>query len=131
MGAWQRPSRSPRVGPAPGPHTSHLAAIFGGTRRTVQEPFSGLSMTACFGGCDLDLRRATIQAGSEAVIDVFALFGGHEIRVPDEWRVIFDVTNVAAAVDDRRGTIVHPETGIAPPTLRIRGTLIASGLTVR
>ena len=131
MRAWNRPPQSERVGPGPGPHASHLAAIFGGTRRTVQEPFTGLSMTACFGGCDLDLRRATIPAGSEAVVDVFAAFGGHEIRVPDEWRVVFDVTNIAAGVDDRRGSIAYPETGVPPPTLRIRGTLIASGLTVR
>ena len=38
------------------------------------------------GGCEIDLRHAKI-AGSEAVFDAFAMWGGVEIKVPEDWAV--------------------------------------------
>ena len=40
-----------------------------------------------FGGFELDLRQADIE-GAEAVIEVNALFGGGEIKVPETWHVV-------------------------------------------
>jgi predicted membrane protein len=39
------------------------------------------------GGVEVDLRQASI-AQPEAVLDVFAMWGGVEVRVPGDWEVV-------------------------------------------
>jgi predicted membrane protein len=64
-----------------------LWTVFGGGRRMIDsQDFRGGEVTAIFGGYELDLTRAAI-AGDSAVIDVNAVFGGVEIRVPETWTV--------------------------------------------
>ena len=76
-------------GPSLDPSESVSSFTFmGGVKRTSNaNPFRHSDLTAIWGGCDLDLRQATIPPGEEAAIDVFALMGGHKIRVPEEWAV--------------------------------------------
>ena len=57
------------------------------TRRT----FRGADLTAVMGGCEIDLRQASIAPGTEAVIDVFAFWGGIDIKVPEDWTVVIRV----------------------------------------
>lgn len=47
--------------------------------------FSGGSVSAVFGGTDVDLRNAGLADGAE--LEVFTAFGGVEIRVPEGWNV--------------------------------------------
>ena len=62
-------------------------AVLGGVSRGNNSPaFRGGELTAVMGGCELDLRHAAIDG--EAVIDVFALWGGIEVRVPEDWTVV-------------------------------------------
>ena len=65
------------------------AAAFLGRRR-APEPVGGTSAagprSAFMGGVDLDLREADIAEG-RAVIHVFAMMGGVDIRVPEDWTV--------------------------------------------
>jgi hypothetical protein len=62
-------------------------AFLGGVERTVRsKDFRGGSFVAFMGGCEIDLRGATITRG-EAVIDVTVMWGGIEIKVPTDWRV--------------------------------------------
>jgi hypothetical protein len=70
-------------------------AVFGGCKTgpvaapgATQTEFKGGSAMAVFGGCEIDLRHATLPDGGAAVIDVFAMFGGIEIKVPDDWLVV-------------------------------------------
>jgi hypothetical protein len=130
LDAWRRQSghdAAPRVSP----HASHLVAIFGGSRRQVQEhPFLGASMTACFGGCELDLRHSDIPAGGEAVIELFALFGGHEIKVPEHWDVVLEATPIAAGVEDKRSRR-YATPNPTRPRVVVKGMLVFSGLTLR
>jgi predicted membrane protein len=63
-------------------------AIFGGIeRRITTQDFQGGSVTAIFGGVELDMSEANMQK-EEATLDVNAVFGGVEIRVPDSWQVV-------------------------------------------
>lgn len=64
--------------------------------------FRGGKVTAVMGGARIDLTNATIEQGGVAVVDVFNVFAGTEIRVPADWQVDVDATVVAAGVNDQR-----------------------------
>ena len=55
--------------------------------KNVSDNFRGGSLVAIFGGIDLDLREAIISKDG-AKIDVTTAFGGMNIIVPSEWRVV-------------------------------------------
>jgi predicted membrane protein len=62
-------------------------ALLGGVQRTLSaQDFRGGNATAILGGCEVDLGRASMEAG-EAVINACAIWGGIEIRVPADWVV--------------------------------------------
>ena len=64
-----------------------LLQFMGGTKTVITTAdFKGGQATAVMGGCEIDLRRAKI-AGGEAVFDAFAMWGGVEIKVPEDWAV--------------------------------------------
>ena len=116
--------------------TGSLFAVLSESKRMARggEPFRGAGMTAIMGGCVLDLRQATMAPGEEAIVDVLAVMGGHEIVVPPAWTVIPDVVPVMAGVEDKRlpvpvDTSVPP--AMAPPRLVIRGFLLMAGLTIK
>lgn len=78
--------RAPRVG-VTSESSLGIWAVFSGVKRRIDSPaFTGGEILAVFGGVNLDLRSADIQA-DEAVIEANATFGGIEIRVPDTWSV--------------------------------------------
>lgn len=54
----------------------------------ASQPFKGGRAMAVMGGCEVDLRRATLPEGGEAVVDVFVMWGGIEIKVPEDWEVV-------------------------------------------
>lgn len=63
-------------------------AFLSGFKRTCNSPnFRRGELTAIMGGCEVDLRPASIADG-EAVIQAFAFWGGVEIRVPPDWTVM-------------------------------------------
>ena len=70
-------------------------------RRWDGSPFRGGEMTAFMGGCELDLRQAEMAPGEDATIDVFAVMGGHEIRVPETWAVVTKAVPIMGGVEDR------------------------------
>ena len=77
------------------------SAIFGGVEKTIHsENFKGASVMAIFGGVELDLRDAKpIDTG--CVINVTTLFGGSEIRVPENWNVIVSGTPIFGGIEDK------------------------------
>ncbi len=61
--------------------------VMGGVKKASSAPdFQGGDAFAMMGGCEIDLRQASIQNGP-AVLDIFAVMGGIEIRVPESWAV--------------------------------------------
>jgi predicted membrane protein len=112
--------------------TSHLFAVFSETKRKLDgQPFEGATMTAVFGSCDLDLRRATIPPGEERVIELFGVFCGHKILVPSEWNVLLNVAPVMSeAKDDRVAPLAPPPLTGAPPRVIVRGFALLSEVKV-
>lgn len=104
-------------------------AIFGGfKRRVTTQAFKGGELTAIFGGYEVDLRQACIENG-QARIDVFVLFGGGEIRVPEGWEVVHRATAIAGALND--GTHHGPGPAEGRPRLVITGLILFGGTEVK
>lgn len=103
-----------------------LASVLGGTKRTSNAPaFRGGEFTALLGGVEIDLRHATM-GGAEAVVDVFAMWGGVVLRVPEGWVVESQVSAFLGGVEEK----TRPVAGAGAPCLVIRGIVIMGGLEV-
>jgi len=75
-----------------------LLQFMGGTKTVVTTTdFKGGQATAVMGGCEIDLRHASMPEGHPAVLDTFAFWGGIEIRVPDDWEVVTQGSAVLGA----------------------------------
>lgn len=101
-------------------------AFWSGSKRRVMSPlFKRADFTAVMGGIEVDLRSAA-AAGGEAVIDVFVVMGGLEIRVPPDWVVSNQIVAVMAGVDDK-------STGetTARNRLVLRGFVMMGGVEVK
>jgi cell wall-active antibiotic response 4TMS protein YvqF len=126
---WQGMCRgSGRRGPGPADANatiSGVAVLGGGARGNNSRSFQGGELTAVLGGWDIDLRQAAIEG--EAVIDVFALCGGIELRVPEDWTVVGRVTPVLGGFEDK----TRPPQGAGTPRLIIRGLAIMGGIEVK
>lgn len=76
-------------------------AIFSGSERTYNdETFAGSNLIAVFGGVDLDLRKAKFE--KDTVIKAFCLFGGIDIKVPEEVQVKIKSGFIFGGVSDER-----------------------------
>lgn len=104
---------------------SAMAILGGVARGSHSRAFRGGELTAVMGGCEIDLRHAAIHG--EAVIDVFAMWGGIEIRVPEDWRVVGRVTPIMGGFDDKTGATP----AAAAHTLIIRGVVLMGGVEVK
>jgi hypothetical protein len=104
---------------------SAVAVLSGVTRGSNSPAFRGGDLTAVMGGCEIDLRQAAIDG--EAVIEVFALWGGIEIRVPDDWTVESRIVALLGGVDDK----TRPPHGAGRHHLVLRGLVVMAGLEVK
>jgi predicted membrane protein len=77
------------------------------------------------GGVMLDLRKARMTG--EAVLDVFAMWGGVELQVPESWAVDVRVTPLLGGVEDR----TRPATDPSAPRLVLRGTVLMGGVEIK
>lgn len=84
--------------------SSHVTGfgIFGGSeKRFTGGSFTGANLTAMFGGAELDLRDAEITE-PPAHVSCIALFGGVEVKVPENWNVEMDVLPLFGGASDER-----------------------------
>ena len=103
---------------------------FGGIERNVSsDAFRGGDLAAFCGGWDIDLRKST-PVPEGARIDVFAWWGGGDIRVPPDWEVTMSVLPLFGGYEDKT---VRPETPAAgvPKRLLVTGTVVMGGITVK
>jgi predicted membrane protein len=111
-------------------------AILSGVHRTFNsQDFRGGDLTAVMGGCEIDLRDAKIT-DSQAAINVFAMWGGIEIRVPEDWLVVVQGIPLLGGFEDKTrlrkssdSSQARPET--AAKRLVIHGLVIMGGVEIR
>ncbi len=76
-------------------------AVFSGSERVYNdEVFSGSNMVAIFGGAELDLRKAKFT--KDTVIKAFALFGGVDIKVPEDVNIKSKSGFIFGGISDER-----------------------------
>jgi predicted membrane protein len=120
---------SGRLGAPATPGMVNMFSIFGGSNRKVSGEFKGADLVAIFGGGGLDLRNATMPE-DEAVINVNAIFGGFEIRVPENWLLQLQVAGIFGGHEDKTR---QPDSRLVPnpKRLTVRGSAIFGGLSVK
>jgi len=116
----------PAVMEGAGPDTVvDVVAVLGGFERRITTPdFRGGEITAVLGGCELDLREASIV--KEAVINVCAILGGINIKVPTDWTVILNGSPIMGGFEEK--TVTPPN---AAKRLVITGYAVMGGVEVR
>jgi predicted membrane protein len=102
-----------------------VAVLSGVNRGSNSTSFKGGELTAFMGGCEVDLRNASING--DAAIDVFAMWGGIEIRVPESWTVIGKVTPLMGGFEDQTRA---PQAATAH-RLTVRGMVIMGGVEIK
>lgn len=79
--------------------------VFGGGQTNVtSQAFTGGDVISVFGGNDIDLREADVT-DPPAVLEVVTLFGGTEIRVPEDWTVKVDALGIFGGTEDKRRAV--------------------------
>ncbi|MGD2092522.1 MAG: DUF5668 domain-containing protein [Candidatus Aminicenantes bacterium] len=75
------------------------STIFGSiSKKITTKSFKGGSISVVFGGAEIDLRSAQL-AEEGAVLDISAIFGGVDIRIPESWLVQTRSSAVLGGVD--------------------------------
>jgi predicted membrane protein len=112
-----------------------MVAVLGGAKTGPASPeaaggtprdFRGGRAMAVMGGCEIDLRRASLAEGREVVIDVFVMWGGIEIKVPEDWVVVNFGTAILGGFENK----TRPLPG-ASKRLVVTGTAIMGGVEVK
>lgn len=99
-------------------------AVFSGTEMNFDNVvFDGADLTAVFGGIDCDLRGAIIDR--DCVIKTCTVFGGIDIKVPDNVKVVSNVTCMFG------GTEIKKSNSNGAHTLYIEGVCLFGGVDIK
>ena len=123
--AWKALTPRTAVPALDGGSALDVVAILGGSKRAVSGDVKGGQALAFMGGCEIDLRRASM-AKDEAVLDVFAFWGGVEVKVPEDWEVVNRGLAILAGFVDNTRHVAG-----AQKRLVITGMAIMGGVEVK
>ena len=108
----------------------NLVALFSGNSgKVVSRNFKGGSSVSVFGGSEVDFREAKL-AGGQAKFDVFAMFGGTEIRVPENWEIVTKGLPLFGGMDDKTSAPAR-EGEVDSPMLVINYLALFGGIEVK
>ena len=97
-----------------------------GASRAVSQNFQGGDLSVTFGGMELDLRAAALAAGG-ATLALEVVFGGVQVKVPDNWQVtVTSGTHFGGVTENRRQPAAEETAG----QLTITGKLLFGGLEI-
>jgi predicted membrane protein len=100
--------------------------VFSGSEKKISmKNFKGGKITSIFGGSEIDLLDAELSSETN-VIELFYLFGGSSIKVPNDWVVINKVTAILGGFADKRN-VSTPKEPVPNKTLILRGFVMFGG----
>lgn len=105
-------------------------AVFSGVRRRIEsQDFQGGEAFAMFGGVEIDLRRAASKR-DEILVEVNAIFGGVELRVPETWNVTVRGAGIFGGYEDKTlDSRAAPDA--KQPHLVVNGFAVFGGVTIQ
>ena len=104
-----------------------ISAVFAGNETiNNSQNYMGGKVTAIFGGVSIDLRDAKIA--KEATLDVFAVCGGIELKVPREWKVKHRVLPILGGIESKSHSDKVTDSS---PILYITGTVALGGVEIK
>ncbi len=105
-----------------------ISAVLSGQERRFTAPnFKGGRATAVMGGVEIDLSGATLEGG-KAAVELTAIMGSVELRVPRDWEVVLNATPILGGVEDKRKPVAKVE---AKATLYVKATAIMGGIEIK
>jgi len=108
-------------------HLAKQITFSGAQLRIESQAWKGGELGVTAGGVELDLRNARLDPEG-ALLDLRVVMGGVDIRVPDTWQVLMEVTPFLGGADD----VTRSTQGTSgAPRLRLVGTVTLGGVTVR
>lgn len=113
--------------PASNDYINLSMVLGGGDFKFNSDNLKGGKVDAIMGGGTIDLRNADIQE-EEVVIEVFALWGGIDIRVPEHWQVNVKGSPLLGAMENKA---THVAAGKPAKKLTVRGTAIMGGVEIK
>jgi predicted membrane protein len=103
-------------------------SFFSGNHHIVDDSgFSNGNITAVFGGAEIDFRNASIE--NEAFLDVTCVFGGVELKVPENWEIRADGTPFFGGFENK--THQKNNNDIIRPVLNINYSVIFGGISMK
>ncbi|GIM27669.1 hypothetical protein CPJCM30710_03350 [Clostridium polyendosporum] len=103
--------------------------LFSGVKtRNISKNFRGGSLTAIFGGIDMDLKDANISSGN-ASLNITVAFGGIDISVPPGWKVVVKGIPIFGGWSNKTNNINY--VNLEGPVLTINCFVIFGGVDVK
>ncbi len=106
-------------------------AVFGGKEQRVSaDNFEGGNVTAIFGGAEVQFDDSKLSEGKN-ILDVFVMFGGAEIYVPADWKIIVKGFPIFGGFEDARKRTATSEEAAPEKSLIINGLAIFGGIEIK
>ena len=108
--------------------TVNARTVFGGLERRIKSSnFRGGVAEAIFGGVELDFRGSQL-APEGADLDLSATFGGVDVTVPADWKVLVTGTPIVGGLDNKTDP---PESDAGKQVLRCHCNVLFGGVEIK
>ena len=102
-----------------------VRTVFGGSeRRITSQNLRAGAIETLFGGAEIDLRDA--KPAEDCRIRISVTFGGVEVRVPEDWRIVITGTPILGGISDQTR-----QTGGEGPVVRFGCSALFGGIEIR
>lgn len=105
-------------------------SIFGGSEKSFNSKnFKGGKITSIFGGSTINFSGSKM-AEEGAVLDMFCLFGGNELIIPNDWTVVNESFVIFGGYSDKRSRSATDQND-PKKILKIKGSVVFGGSEIK